>query len=243
MHLAPGAYRFKTYACEGHEDLGLVWYLDAEDFSEAKVIEIGSGWEKRLDTFLVGDIRFRDAIESNYHKDIVWLAEAGITMGCDAKGTEFCPDDKVTRAQMAAFLHRALGGILEGGDISGLEFDDVKPGSTFEADIKWLASVGVTLGCNAAGTEFCPDEEVTRAQMAAFLHRALADVLSPVSELSGGDGTFSDDDGSTFEDDIEWLASVGVTGGCTSDGTRFCPDDGVIRAHMAAFLHRALSDV
>ena len=242
MHLAPGAYRFKTYACEGHEDLGLVWYLDAEEYEHAKVVEIGSGWEKQLDTLIVGDIRFRDAIESNYHEDIVWLAESGITLGCDAKGTEFCPEEQVTRAQMAAFLHRALGEILAGGDTSDIHFDDVEAGSTFEEDIKWLASVGVTVGCNVEGTEFCPDEKVTRAQMAAFLHRALADVLSPMATLSGAEDRFSDDDGSQFEDDIEWLASVGVTGGCTADGTQFCPDDGVIREHMAAFLHRALAE-
>ena len=39
------------------------------------------------------------------------LATAGVTKGCNpAQGnTKFCPHDCVTRGQMAAFLHRALG--------------------------------------------------------------------------------------------------------------------------------------
>jgi hypothetical protein len=52
-------------------------------------------------------------------------------------------------------------------------------------------------------------------------------------------GTFTDDDASVFEEDIEWLAAAGVTRGCnppTSD--RFCPDDPVTRGQMAAFMHR-----
>lgn len=57
-------------------------------------------------------------------------------------------------------------------------FDDVPDGHTFKADIEWLASVGVTKGCNPPdNTLFCPDDPVTRGQMAAFIHR-LADWLA-----------------------------------------------------------------
>ena len=46
--------------------------------------------------------------------------------------------------------------------------------SIFEADIEWLAAQGITLGCNPPlNDRFCPDEFVTRGQMAAFLRRAL----------------------------------------------------------------------
>ena len=54
--------------------------------------------------------------------------------------------------------------------------------------------------------------------------------------------TFSDDDGSVFEADIEWLAAAGITRGCNPPANdRFCPNDAVTRGQMAAFLHRALS--
>ncbi len=50
---------------------------------------------------------------------------------------------------------------------------------------------------------------------------------------------FDDDNGSIFEDDIEWLSLSGITSGC---GTRiFCPKLTVTRGQMAAFLNRAFN--
>lgn len=49
-------------------------------------------------------------------------------------------------------------------------------GHVFESDIDWLANSGITKGCNPPQNDrFCPDDFVTRGQMAAFLHRALSD--------------------------------------------------------------------
>lgn len=111
-------------------------------------------------------------------------------------------------------------------------------GSVFESDIAWLARSGITRGC---GTDiFCPDKRVTRAQMAAFLHRALGDVLPP----SGTPGTFTDVADSPFAADIAWLSSTGITRGCNPPvNDRFCPDTAVTRGQMAAFLHRALKSL
>lgn len=109
--------------------------------------------------------------------------------------------------------------------------------STFVSNIGVVGRSGVTRGCNPPDNDrFCPDEFVTRGQMAAFLHRALDDVLSPTQSVE-----FIDDDGNTFEADIEWLGGVNVTRGCnppTND--RYCPDDYVTRGQMAALLVRAL---
>lgn len=53
------------------------------------------------------------------------------------------------------------------------EFTDTR-GHTFQADIAALERAGITKGCNPpANTRFCPDQAVTREQMAAFLYRAL----------------------------------------------------------------------
>ena|SRR5690606_26053027 len=54
------------------------------------------------------------------------------------------------------------------------EFQDVPDSNPFAADIEWLASEGITRGCNPPqNTRFCPNDPVTRGQMAAFLVRAL----------------------------------------------------------------------
>jgi len=51
-------------------------------------------------------------------------------------------------------------------------FTDVPDTNTFHEDISWLANNRVTIGCNPpANTEFCPEDNVTREQMSAFMHR------------------------------------------------------------------------
>jgi hypothetical protein len=72
---------------------------------------------------------------------------------------------------MAAFLVRALD-LTDPGTFDFVDDDQ----SIFEEDIEKLATAGITQGCNAAATEFCPDDPVTRGQMAAFLRRALGGV-------------------------------------------------------------------
>ncbi len=175
--------------------------------------------------------RFLDDDDSMFETEIDVLAGSGVTAGCNPPlNTEFCPTDTVTRGQMAAFLVRALG-LTDPGDVDFADDND----SVFEADIARLANAGITRGCNPPDNDlFCPDDPVTRGQMAAFLVRALG-LTDP------GDGEFSDDDGSVFEEDIARLAHAGVTRGCNPpDNDRFCPNDEVTRGEMAAFLVRAI---
>lgn len=133
------------------------------------------------------------------------------------------------RDQMAAFLTRALG--LTDGRHQG--FTDVPRGSTFDRDVRRLAAAGVTLGCNPpANDRFCPDDVVTREQMAAFLQRAY--------RLPSHSTRFRDVGASSYALAIGALARAEITLGCnppTND--RFCPSGPVTRAQMATFLRRA----
>lgn len=171
--------------------------------------------------------------DGNTHEGAIEaIASEGITRGCNPpQNTNYCPDDFVTRGQMAAFLVRAFGYTDDGG--GDLFVDD--DGSTFESDIDKLGTEGVTRGCNPpANDRFCPDDFVTRGQMAAFLVRALG-----LTDDGGGD-RFVDDDGSTFESDIDKLGAAEITKGCNPPANdRFCPDDFVLRDQMASFLSRA----
>jgi hypothetical protein len=118
------------------------------------------------------DDPFIDDDESVFEADIERLAAAEITKGCNPPANiRFCPDRPVTRGQMAAFLVRAVGYTDSGG---GDLFDD-DDGSVFEADIDRLGTAGVTKGCNPpANDRFCPARNVSRAEMATFLVRALS---------------------------------------------------------------------
>jgi hypothetical protein len=72
---------------------------------------------------------------------------------------------------MAAFLVRAFGY----SDVGTASFVDIST-SVFADNILKLATAGVTRGCNPpTNDQFCPTANVTRGQMAAFLHRAMGD--------------------------------------------------------------------
>jgi hypothetical protein len=100
-------------------------------------------------------------------KDINWLYQYGITTGVDA--THFAPNANVTRGQMAMFLRRLAGSPAYAGG-ANCGFVDIGGAYARSAvDICWLKSIGVTTGVDA--THFAPNANVTRGQMAAFLHR------------------------------------------------------------------------
>ena len=102
---------------------------------------------------------------TNKHEDrINRAATYGVTNGCDPG--KYCPAGKVTRAQMASFLARALDLPRTNRDYF---WDDNS--SIHEDAINRMAAAGITSGC--ASGRFCPSGIVLREQMAAFLHRAL----------------------------------------------------------------------
>lgn len=173
---------------------------------------------------------FLDVIGNTFENDIQWLARQGITKGCNPPDNNlFCPDDSVTRGQMAAFITRFLS--LPAASKDHFVDDD---GTTFENDINRLAEAGITKGCNPPdNTRFCAKDRVTREQMAAFLVRALG--LTANTHPGFNDVPSSN----TFYNDIARLATAGITRGCNPPAnTSYCPKDFVTRGQMAAFIHR-----
>ena len=120
---------------------------------------------------------FGDVDPGSVHaSSIEALFASGVTVGCATEPLRFCPNRSVTRAQMATFLARALG--LEVPEVSA-GFGDVDPGSVHASSIEALFASGVTVGCATEPLRFCPNDAVTRAQMASFLIRALTRLESP----------------------------------------------------------------
>jgi len=172
---------------------------------------------------------FTDDNGSVHEGFIEAIAMVAITRGCNPPFNDrFCPDEPVTRGQMAAFLTRSF----PLGDESASYVDAA--GHTFESEIGRLGGSGITRGCNPpVNDRFCPDEQVTRGQMAAFLVRTM--------ELVGSDSNFADTDGHIFESEIAALAGAGITLGCNPPANDlFCPDQVVTRGQMATFLGRSL---
>jgi hypothetical protein len=174
--------------------------------------------------------RFWDDDGTTHEPNIEAIAAIEVTLGCVQEGTAYCPDLSVTRAQMASFLARAF----ELTEVGGSPFTDVTATNVHIGNINAIRNAGITLGCSADGTKFCPNEFVSRAQMGSFLARALG--LSPIA--SGG---FQDLTGwDAHAGNINAIAADGITLGCTADGRFYCPANLVTRGQMASFLARAL---
>jgi hypothetical protein len=131
------------------------------------------------------------------------MYELGISAGCG--NGNYCPNDPITRAQMAVFITAAR--------FEGTAFDypytpyftDVLPPSQDPSDfffkfVQRMKTEGITTGCTA--TTFCPANPVTRGQMAVFIMTGLFNQLlaptapvltqiSPATLAPGATGTFT----------------------------------------------------
>ena len=124
----------------------------------------------------VGSSRFADVDAAEWWAPFVErLAQLELTVGCRQEPLRYCPHRVASRAQVASFLVRAFD---LGEAPSSAGFVDTA-GSTHESNIDALAASGITVGCSQEPLRFCPDEPVSRAQMASLLARALGLVEAP----------------------------------------------------------------
>ena len=114
--------------------------------------------------------RFLDVPPSHlFARAIERLRRTGITTGCG--GGNYCPGDPVTRAQMAVFILRGKhGSSYHPPPATGTVFDDVPKTALFADWMEEFATEGITTGCG--GKHYCPNNSVTRGEMAVFLLRA-----------------------------------------------------------------------
>jgi len=121
-----------------------------------------------------------------------------------------------------------------------LGFLDVPSGYFAESQINAIHDYGITSGCGNGN--YCPDQPITRAQMAVFLLTSLGSLGRPLPDACSG--VFNDVNASTVGDVfcrfIERFAQLGITGGC--GGGSFCPNDPVTRGQMAVFIEAALGN-
>ena len=95
------------------------------------------------------------------------LADLGFDLSCGPD--QLCPDEPMDRGQMAGFLARILN-LPRAGTAA---FVDVSADHPYVDDIDRLAGARITAGCGTNPARYCPDQHVTRGQMATFLAREL----------------------------------------------------------------------
>lgn len=108
-------------------------------------------------------------ITNTFCGDITWLKAHDIGRGF-GDGT-FRPTTPMTRQAMAAFMYRLSNlGTTDPG-CTAKPFSDVSVTNVFCGDITWLKGQGITYGY--ASGAFKPRMEISRAMMAAFVHRLI----------------------------------------------------------------------
>ena len=185
---------------------------------------------------IIANASFAD-VPTNYwaYSWIERLYDTGVTTGCSQSPLGYCPDQSVTRAEMAIFLERSKG-TFNPPQGTGNIFADVSRFDWFVDWVELLYADEITTGCATNPLSFCPNKAVTRAEMALFILRTKygADFKPPAAQ-----GYFADvhRDNYWAADYIEQLYKEGITTGC--GGGNYCPERPVTRAEMAAFIMRA----
>jgi hypothetical protein len=257
-------YWFVSFAAEGFGENAINPLYDSQALFLAKawiLQQPGTELEKYLDVpaFARGDLFYIQklvAAIANYQSQdtaifadvplgywaidyIERLSIAGITSGCATSPLRYCPEDPVTRAQMAVFLLRGLHAASymppDVGSTTG--FGDVSPTYWAGTFIKQLAAEGITAGCGDGN--YCPEQPVTRAEMAVFLLRSKYGARYTPPGIGTGTG-FGDVPPSHWAAAfIKQLTAEGITAGC--GGGNYCPEQPVTRAQMAIFLVRTFT--
>ena len=168
------------------------------------------------------------------HDSICFVAENDIMNGMSA--TTFEPNLEASRAMMVMVLYRMAGK----PDVSGLDnpFADVAAGAWYADAVVWAASTGITLGKSA--TEFAPEDDVTRAEMAVFLMRYAALKEQDVTQRAAlTDFTDAASVPAWAVEAMQWAVAEGLVNGM-GDGT-IKPNGCATRAQIATILQRYLN--
>ena len=179
---------------------------------------------------------FTDVSPSNVHNfSIACAFELDLTEGTSA--TTYSPDQPVSRAQMATFIANVLEKVGVALPQTPPDAFDDDNGIEHELAINQLAALGIIEG--KGGRTYDPSGNVSRGQMAKFL-------VGAFEAATGTDATpqsdhFGDDNGDTFENDINTGFELGLFVGTSS--TTYSPGVDVRRDQMATFLVRLVDSL
>ena len=205
------------------------WYIDSGltqkyDFS-APVTKSFTLYAKWVESENIG-LKFTDVRSDAWYYDVVKkVVEKGLMNGISE--TQFAPELEVTRGMFVTILYRAAG---EPEVAAATNFADVAADQYYAKAVAWANANGVVKGITE--TEFAPDNNITREQMAAILYRYAK------NKAAAGEITYTDK--STISDyameAVAWAKAAGIMQG-NADGT-FAPVRNASRAEAAAVFVR-----
>ena len=170
-----------------------------------------------------------------YHLDTDYAIENGIFKGVTE--TTFAPNDKLTRAMLVTVLYRVEG---EPATNRSIPFADVDMGAYYASAVSWAKQVGIVNGVSE--TEFAPDANITREQIAAIMMRYAVykgmDAITLEENLHFAD---ANEISEYAVSSMNWAVGSGLINGKSE--SLLAPKDNATRAEVAAILHRYLNMV
>ena len=133
----------------------------APDRSCSRIQFVMMLWKMHGSPAVGGKNPFSDISGDKTTKAILWALKAGVINS----GTQFRPDDGITRGEIVMILWKLAGSPAAEGE---LPFRDVSGAKTAKA-VLWAYQNGITKGTSS--TTFAPDKNCTRAQLVTFLYK------------------------------------------------------------------------
>lgn len=154
---ANDGYEFAGWAVSGTTDI-----VDPEETKIKKNTTFTAQYKEAAKAWVNP---FEDVKESDwYYESVKAASEKGLMNGVSSE--KFDPNGNVTRAMFVTVLYRMHNQPeVEGG----AKFTDVAEGSWYEKAVIWASENGIVNGVSE--TEFSPDANITREQMAAMVYR------------------------------------------------------------------------
>ena len=145
------------------------------------------------------------------------------------EGNRICPEDKITRAEVATIYYRLLSvKEREKNSTKSNGFDDVETDDWFCTAISTLSRMGIISGRSASA--FQPDALITRAEFATITSRLSAEEV----EI---ENTFTDVNGHWAG---EYISKAAARGWILGENGKFRPDDYITRAEVMTIVNRVL---
>ncbi len=166
---------------------------------------------------------------------------AGVTTGCGVSPVIYCPENNVTREEMAVFLLRAIHGLgYTPPNVTGIFADMPVAGKEWmEPWVDEFYNEGITTGCGTNPLIFCPTNDVTREEMAVFILRAVHGSSYTPPNVTGIFADMPVTGKEWMEPWVDEFYNEGITTGCGVSPLIYCPSNNVTRAEMAVFIDRA----
>jgi len=211
------------------------WYSDATctlpfDFS-TQIYNATILYAKWSANAPVNENKFTDVAESDwFYKCVTTLAERNIISGMG--NSRFAPQNNISRAQFATILANIAKANLSD---TNTPFSDVSADQWYAKAVAWAYSNGIVNGKSA--TEFAPNANVSRQEMAVMITRYVANVAKTTLVESNAQAEFNDDAeiASYAREAVYAMQRAGIIGG--KPGNVFDPTANATRAEASKMVY------